>query len=211
MTGKNIDCSELLSGPVIVIFVAAFGLLLTLAPLAMAHKVYLYAWVEGDMVYTESYFGSKKKVRGGLIQVFDSSGKRLLEGRTNELGEFAFKSPRKTDLLIVVEAGMGHRNEYNLKAEEFSDVLDGKIEPVKTDLAAGKQPEMGSPSHMSLDARQIRLIVEQVLDSRLAPIQRELARARKQEGPGLTEVIGGIGYIFGLMGLILYFRGRKDR
>lgn len=208
---QNLNNNRSLSGRVIVALIATFGLLLIPASAALAHKVYLYAWAEGDMVHTESYFGSKKKVQGGIIRVFDPSGKQLLEGRTNELGEFAFKSPQKTDLLIVVEAGMGHRSECILKAEEFSDILGGKIEPAKTDPAVGKQPKMGSPSHVSLDAHQIRSIVEQALDSRLKPIHRELASIREQKGPGLTEVIGGIGYIFGLMGLVMYFRSRKNR
>ena len=99
--------------------VAAIGLIFFSYTTALAHKVYIYAWFEGDTVYTESYFGSRK-VKEGLIQVFDLSGKMLLEGRTDEKGEFAFKSPQKTDLRIVVEAGMGHRNECILKAEDVA-------------------------------------------------------------------------------------------
>ncbi len=30
-------------------------------------------------------------------------------------------------------------------------------------------------------------------------------------GPGLTEIIGGIGYIFGLVGMAMYFTSRKKR
>jgi nickel transport protein len=36
-----------------------------------------------------------------------------------------------------------------------------------------------------------------------------LATIQEERGPGLTEIIGGIGYIFGVMGLILYLKGRK--
>ena len=57
-----------------------FLLFLALASTAFGHKVYLFAWVEGDTVYTESYSSGKKKVRGGLVKVFDPSGRKLLEG-----------------------------------------------------------------------------------------------------------------------------------
>jgi nickel transport protein len=183
--------------------VAAIGLILSFHSSALAHKVYIYAWFDGDTIHTESYFGSKK-VKEGLVQVFDLSGKKLLEGRTNEKGEFAFKSPQKTDLRIVVEAGMGHKNECILKAEEVEPALD--VEPGTAGTDEAKSEAL---SRKGTDAEQIRSIVEQVLDARLKPIQRELARIRKDDRPGFTEVMGGIGYILGLMGLIMYFKSRK--
>jgi len=186
--------------------VAAIALILFSQSVASAHKVYIHAWFEGDTVYVESYFGSKKKVQGALIQVFVFSGEKLLEGRTNERGEFSFKSPQNTDLSIVVDAGMGHKNEYILKAEEFTDASDVKTEMGKTDEA-----EVVSLSPNLADAEQIRAIVEQALDSRLKPVMRELARSRKEKSPGFTEVVGGIGYIFGIMGLVMYIRSRKKR
>ena len=179
-------------------------LILTMTSVTLAHKVYLYAWVEGDTVYTESYFGSKKKVQGGLIEVFGPSGEKLLEGHTNEKGEFAFKAPQETDLRIVVEASMGHKNEYVLKADELWDSGSATTEKSKTD-------EGQALSGKEVEAEQIQAIVEKALDSRLKPIIRELAKIRKEKGPGLTEIIGGIGYIFGLMGVVLFFWSKKSR
>jgi len=86
-----------------------FALLFISHSSALAHKVYIYAWLEGDTVYTESYFGAKKKVKQGLVRVFDLTGKKLLEGRTDEQGQFVFKPPSLIDLRLEVEAGMGHK------------------------------------------------------------------------------------------------------
>ena len=171
---------------------------------ALAHKVYIYAWLEGDTVYTESYFGAKKKVNQGLIRVFDLSGQKLLEGRTDEKGEFSFKPPSLIDLRIVVEAGMGHKGEFVLKAEELSDHLG----PERIQDVTGEEKNVSS-GPVSADEEQIRMIVEQVLDARLKPVMRELVEIRKEKGPGFIEIIGGIGYIFGIMGLILYFKTRE--
>jgi nickel transport protein len=203
---QSLDRNRSPSGGLILNLVVAIGLILFFQSVALAHKVYIFAWLEGDTVYVESYFGSKKKVQGSLIQVFDLSGEKLLEGRTNERGEFSFKSPQKDNLRIVVDTGTGHKNEYILKAEELTDSSDVKTEAANTDEA-----EAISSSPALLEAEQIRIIVEQALESQLKPIRRELARSRKEKGPGFTEVVGGVGYIFGLMGVIMYFRSRKKR
>ena len=58
---------------------------------------------------------------------------------------------------------------------------------------------------------EIKILLEEVIDSRLQPISRKLARLEADKGPGLTEIIGGIGYIFGIMGLAIYFKTLKNR
>jgi nickel transport protein len=183
-----------------------FGLLLPLilSTDAEAHRVYLYAWVEGDTVFTESYFGSKRKVQDGRIEVFDRDGNKLLEGRTNESGEFSFPVPKRTDLRIVVEAGMGHKGEYALKAQEFSETPGLQAETIKA-----PQPKNMNEAQTAVDMVQLQRVVEAALDKKLNPIIRELKRSRDDQGPRVKDVVAGIGYIFGTMGLILYFRGRK--
>jgi len=171
-----------------------------------AHKVYLFAWLEGDRVYTESSFGGKKKVRGGLVRVFGPSGNELLQGKTNEKGEFSFNIPQKTDLRIVLDTNRGHKAEYILSADEITDTA-GTSEPA----AEKKELHESLASPVPVDIEQIRMVVEQTVDERLKPIRKALAKIQEQKGPGFMEVIGGIGYIFGCMGLILYFRDRRKQ
>jgi len=173
-------------------------------PSAHAHKVYLFAWVEGDTVYTESYFSGKKKVIGGLIKVLYSSDKEILKGKTNEKGEFAFKTPQKADLRIVLESSMGHRAEYLLKADEITG-----IDTIPETKTGNSETELISSIDNAVNMEQIRPLIEQVLDSRLKPISKRLSRIEEEKGPGLIEIIGGIGFIFGIMGVVLYFRAKK--
>lgn len=84
-----------------------------------AHRVNLFAWVEGDTVYVESKFSSSKRVNKGKIIVTDSAGTQLLTGTTNKNGEFSFKVPKKTELKIVLVAGTGHRAEWTIPASEI--------------------------------------------------------------------------------------------
>jgi len=185
------------------LFIGLHLLLLT-SSAAYAHSVYLFAWAEGDTIYTESYFGDDKKVNDGLIIVFDPSGKEILRGKTNEMGEFSFKIPQKTDMRIVLESSMGHGAEYIFKVDEFSDTVESSEEKAEI-----MEPHGSSSSDQDMDTKQIKAMIEEILDSRLKPIARDLAMLQQKRGPGLTEIIGGIGYIFGIMGIVLYFKARK--
>ncbi|MBU3949991.1 MAG: carboxypeptidase-like regulatory domain-containing protein [Proteobacteria bacterium] len=85
---------------------------------AMAHKVNLFAYAEGGKIFTESYFPDGRPVEGGKVLVFDSQDKKLLEGVTDKKGLFSFNIPKVDDLNIVIEATMGHKNNYKLKKSE---------------------------------------------------------------------------------------------
>jgi nickel transport protein len=92
--------------------------LIFLAGPALAHKVNLFAYVEGGKVYTESYFPDSKPVEGGKVLVYDGQDALLLEGKTDTKGLFSFPVPKVDDLKIVIEAGMGHKNSFDLKKAE---------------------------------------------------------------------------------------------
>lgn len=175
-------------------------------PRAMAHRAYLFAWIEGDTVYTESYFSGNKAVRGGEIKVLDLKGNELLRGRTDEKGEFSFKIPASKTLRIVLEETTGHGAEYILTAEETGQ--SGKVQEAERKEVRPTEVEKAK-GRSELD--QVRKAVEEALDTRLKHIQRSLARIEKERSPGFRDVIGGLGYIFGLMGIILYLKSRKKR
>ncbi len=99
----------------------------------MAHRVNLFAWVEGDTVFTESFFSDGAKSIGSRIDVFDPEGEMLLTGKTDDEGRFSFKIPKKTDLTIVLNASIGHRVEYILSAGEMTGIKSS------THVKGGKQ------------------------------------------------------------------------
>jgi len=171
---------------------------------ALAHKVYIFAWVEGDRVYTDSYFPDKKKVMGGLVSVFDPAGRKLLEGKTDEQGSFSFKIPQQSDLLIVLDATMGHRGEFTVKAEELPGSSSGAAPaPEKKEAVGAIQDKTNT------DLKTLERLIQDAVEAKLKPIERKLTRLEENQGPGFTEVVGGIGYIVGLMGIVLYFKNRR--
>ena len=84
---------------------------------AWGHKVHVFAWVEKDTVYTESYFSDGNKVVNAQIQVFDNHEKLIMSGTTDKKGTFSFKLPTCTTLRIVLNASEGHNAEFDLAVD----------------------------------------------------------------------------------------------
>ncbi len=196
---RTFDCHKLLIG-------LAFLTLLLLMPASVvfAHKVNIFAYVDGDTIYTESYFLDGTKVKDGIVEVYDSQGIKLLGGKTDEKGEFNFRPPKKDDLEIVLIASLGHKNSYTLSANELLDIIltEKAQEP--------ESVESEVKEVMQVDLEQIKKIIDSSLDEKLKPIMRQLTKAQQKE-VSFTEVVGGIGYIFGIMGIILYFASKKKK
>jgi nickel transport protein len=220
-----------------------------LAEDVLAHKVNVFAYVEGERIMVEGYFSGRVKAQDCLIQVFDGSGNKLLEGKTDTKGlySFAIKDlPRfKGGLRIVLEAEMGHRAEYSIGESEIPRQLDkgaSQIQREETTLPAPRQSVaskehvghvtgLGEPTPQSpeaepiqlgisipqpsLDEETLRRSVEASLDEKLAPIikmlgsQEKLLLEEKTRGPKLTEIIGGIGWILGIIGIGAFFWAQK--
>lgn len=169
---------------------------------ADAHGITLFAWVDGDTVVARGKFNGGRPPVGSPIVVYDLAGRRLLEGTTDARGEFAFTPPKRDGLKIVLRAGSGHEAEWTLAPADFEPLPQGA--PAATPGAAA----ITTPPAAALDAAQVEAIVERVVARRLAPVMRQLADSRA-DGPTLQDVVGGLGYILGLVGLAAYFRYRR--
>lgn len=186
------------------------ALLLISAGPAYGHKVTIFAWVESGTVHTESKFSGGKRVKGGKIEAFDHQGRSIHTGITDDEGYHSFALPTGAkQLKIVLTAGMGHTNHWTVEAEEL-----GAAEPHDNTTANQGQsvaastpgPVVADRSSHGLDAQTIETIVEQALERKLAPIRSQLADQRW----GLRDILAGLGYILGLMGLASYVHFRKQ-
>jgi nickel transport protein len=179
-----------------------------------AHRVILFAYAEGNTVFTESYFSDGKRCQDSRIEVFDSQGNKLLEGKTDNNGEFSFTPSKKTDLKIILTASMGHRDEYTISEGELRGEAEGRSPASESHKAAENvfQAEKGSPARelTPREVEQIRTVVQEALNEKLRPVMRLLSKPRT-ERISFVQVMGGIGIIFGIMGIILYFRSRRGR
>ncbi|EGJ51566.1 hypothetical protein [Desulfocurvibacter africanus] len=196
----------------------------------LAHRVTVFAWVDGDTVRTTSQFSRSNKVHSGLIEVMDAAtGELLVSGRTNNQGEFSFEIPpavraRGMDLRVALKAGEGHAGEWIVPAAEYmvqagavpsrrseqteQTETSGQAKPVETSGQAGADPAV--TPQVSADMQAIEQAVERALDRKLAPVTRMLAE-QMQAGPSVPEIVGGIGWLVGLAGMGAWLAARKKK
>ena len=204
------------------------------APFASAHRVNIFAFVDGDAVQVECGFNRSQKVKQGTVEVFDATtGVQLLQGTTDDNGVFRFPVTaelRKAghDLNIRIIAGEGHQNDWTVAADELASsgtpkavaVAAAEVPATPASLVAGQAaPSAAAPVAAPSAAApvaavsggatpaEIERIVDAALDAKLSPIKRMLAE-QTEAGPNLRDIIGGIGWIFGLIGVAAYFRRR---
>jgi nickel transport protein len=114
---------------------------------------------------------------------------------------------------------MGHRGQWVLPVADMQPAADtartGSEKPAARDKPgrdAVDQPQLpATTARQALsgpEAKQIEAAVEKALDKKLKPLFKMVAELR-QTGPTLTDVLGGIGYIIGLVGLAAYVRYRR--
>jgi nickel transport protein len=202
----------------------AVSLCLLVLPVAVksvsAHRVNVFAWVDGETIHVESKFFGGKKVKAGKVVVMDPRGVEMLSGLTNDQGQFSFRVPGQSDLRIIITAGQGHQGEWTVRQTELQGALPET--KVKTDVIknVGSEPK-SDIENTSADDRstipgnhikpeELEAMIESVLDRKLQPITRMLAETR-QEGPDVGDIFAGIGYILGLVGIAVYVQNRKKK
>jgi len=177
--------------------------------LSHAHKIRVFAWVAGDTVTVESGFSGGRPLVLGTVDVQNAAtGASLLQGKTDEQGIFTFSlaetvKEKGMELRIIVSGGEGHRNEWLL---QLKDTQHSAGQETNDPVAIPSAPET-QISEKNSDEK-LRAILDQVLEEKLAPIRRSLARAEEQK-PKFTDILGAIGYLIGLAGIIAWIKSRK--
>jgi len=176
---------------------------------AQAHKVNMFATVEGDNVFLEGYFLDGKKPKNCEVTVYDSNNKQLLTGMTNDEGQFTFKNPATGPLRVKLDAGEGHLKEITLTADELGLENAGAIEITSPMATPDKENEAASDgaNQEAVSNSQLEMLVKRAVGQSIRPIIRELDMLKERRG--LSDIIGGIGIIMGVGGLLLYLQARK--
>lgn len=204
------------------LILAVLPLFFFLLPLpADAHKIRIFAWPEGTTIHGETAFSGGRKPVNVKVTVFDASTRHtLLTTRTDDQGKFSFILPdqalsKHLDLLLVVNTGDGHRAEWSLPATEYLNSVDQPISgksPLPAPAAEHFSDIVPVPAQQTgiNDAQFLRSIIDEELEKKLAPIRHILAE-QSDNSPTLRDIFAGLGYIFGLAGLLIWLQNRKKR
>jgi nickel transport protein len=178
---------------------------------AAAHKVNVFAYAEGGELLGQGYFPGGDPCRGCRVELLGPAGEVLAQTETDRRGDFRLARPRPgqgAPLTLRLHASMGHAAEYRLGAEELGLEQQGAGGPAAQEGAEpGDQPAApggGGAGEGQALRREVRAAVEEAL----APVRRRLAEMEAQPVT-VREVVGGLGYIVGLLGVALYLKSRR--
>lgn len=190
-------------------FLIAAGLL----PAAHAHALDLFVSTDGSLIEGMAYFSDGGRPRGALAELV-VDGEIVATTQTDTDGRFTFDLPSgSADVRVSVDVGDGHRASWQLRSDQLP--RGPQPEPIgaadTTDAAAAPQPGADTyPERPASDAELATAIAEAVderITQQLAGLREEFALDSRRRR--VSDVLGGLGYILGLMGLATYLLRRK--
>lgn len=201
---------------------------------AHAHKVILFAAVQGRTVTGEVYYQGGSPARDVTVTVTTPDGETLGTLTTDADGKFIYRPDARQSLHIIADAGMGHHAEYVVRKEELpqdlpesraagnadtkSDAADDARIPAATS-GHGHDPngavhthehEATAHSHDPAElghAHRSDEVGHAAVEQQVAALRRDLDRWRARLR--LQDILGGIGYILGIFGLWAYVVARR--
>lgn len=194
---------------------AVLAVLLT-GSAAHAHGLHVFASGDGDKIRGEAYFRKGSPAKGAKIALYAPDGKRLQETLTDGEGKFVFTVAARAAYKVAVDTGDGHAAEYTLDPEELASGLPvygageapagvSTATPAAASTAKAAEPAAPATTVGGGESAETERLLKQVLAK-----QRQLYDEFEQRREW-RDILGGIGYIFGLFGVALYFATRKRR
>jgi len=172
---------------------------------ADAHKVSAYAYREGYKILGECYFVDGSACKNSKVEVYNTKGDKILETLTDEKGKFSFTTKEKGELKIVIPAGEGHRAEYRIEG------IKEQVERKEIKKEVLKEEKQSKSNQNYLDREELTKMIDEVMDLKLQGLRSEIMDLRKQmDRIGLRDIFGGIGYIFGIWGIIMLIKRKRN-
>ncbi len=162
--------------------------------LSFAHKINLFTYKEGNKIFVEGYFSDGVPVKNSSIEIYNEKGEKIIEGKTNEEGLYSFKIPECKKIKIVLTGDMGHKVEKEMEIEEEKTLKKEEIKTQKKEVERKIE---------TIDKEEIKKIVEESVEKAIFPLIKEIQKEKQRAR--FMDIIGGIGYIFGIFGIYLYF------
>jgi len=186
------------------IFAVFFGLL-TIQP-ALAHKLKVFATVEGDAVTGYAFFIGGGRAQGAKWIAAEGDDKALAEGRTDAEGRFSLVPPQPVtaEIRITVDTEEGHIASAVLPVTRFGGVA-ADMPDAATKTAAAPADNAASTPSAEETARLVEAAVQRQVEPLLERIEEMDSRLR------YTDMLSGLFLIAGLAGMAMWALGRKDR
>ncbi len=176
---------------------------------AQAHSISVFAYVEDGAIHGEVFARGGTPIAGATITALDPDGAKLGETTADAEGRFTLTPTRRCPWRLVADAGEGHRAEYTVPSDELPASLPGGGEqPPEPAVPEAPQPA-ATPAAADGARKGPAFDALGGLDKQVIALRRDIEQLRQELR--FQDIVGGIGYILGLMGVSFYFLGVRRR
>lgn len=203
---------------------------------ALGHNVLGGVYAIGSTIEGEAGFSNGDMAKAGTpVLIQTREGRKLGATTTDAEGFFSFEARENVDHHFVIDMSAGHLLKLVLPADELPANLSAQTPQQGSDSAqqasvsttanaASVTANTESTSQVNLYAPanginnlnsavirpdELQAMIEQAVARQVKPLRQELAAYK--EKAGFQDILGGIGYIFGLCGLGIWWQQRKQK
>ena len=178
------------------------------SPLVLAHNVVGGVYALGSLIEGEAGFSNGDMAKAGTpVQIRDSAGTLIAETITDEEGLFSFQATKRMDHHFHLDLSAGHVLDLVLPADELPENLSTGSTNVAQSVVSSVDKTFSRDS-AQLDTEGLQQMIEKAVAKQVKPLRKELSAYK--EKASLQDVLGGLGYIFGLCGIGIWIRQRKQ-
>ncbi len=185
-------------------------LLPVLAAPAEAHKLKVFAAVEGNAVAGYAFFIGGGRAMGTPWTAKDAAGTVIAEGKTDDEGRYRFIPPQPvtSDVTITVNTQEGHIASAVISPSRFGGLAAAEA-AVAAPTAASAAPAAGSSqsSSQAVSDERIAALVETAVQRQVEPLLERIEQM--DDRLRFADILSGIFLIIGLAGIGLWARSRK--
>jgi nickel transport protein len=223
----------LVRAPRAVVWLAALLCLCAMPP-GLAHQLRVFAAADGDLIRGSVYFAGGNAARAVQLRIEAADGTLLATPVADAEGHFSWRAATPADHLVIARSADGHRAEWLVAGAELAPAFAGRrrlsaarnsAELTSAAAPAGERageragepgfkpapdPVPGPVPRPALDSvldPALAAAIESAVARQVRPLREELAEARARAR--MQDVIGGIGYIVGVAGLVLWWTARR--
>jgi nickel transport protein len=173
-----------------------------------AHGINLFATVEGTSIQGTLLYADGTPAANAPVIAYAPDGDVIAEVITDDTGRFVFEARVRVRHRLVGDAGQGHRGLFTIAAEDLPTSLPEpgapNIEPVAEVAPIAVPPVDAGALPADFDAR-----LEAAVARQLRPLREQIDRY--EHSIRIRDVMGGIGYLFGLVGIVVLLKHRYAR
>lgn len=185
---------------------------LFLTPMAAsAHNVIASVFPSGTDIEGEIGFSNGDMAQDLLVEVFDEAGTKLGETTTDQDGFFIYTPTQPVTHIFRGDLGAGHVAEVVMDGAEVAEIMG---EVTNASAAAGTAAASvlsGTPEKMvAMQAGitdEARSELATMIRNELRPLRKEITALKNEAN--FQSILGGVGYIFGLFGVVFYVAARR--